>query len=209
MANHVTTRVDISGFTEDARQKMVEAFERVRSSENSWGRGWFADVFVDGEELTFDMVEKYDWAVENIGAKWSYIEDMEYSEDSDVISFSIVSAWSYPEAGVIRFCEEFVAPYSENFIAQVIYEDEMPNFIGASVINVDGVYDNEEWDWDYIENAVIERAPELAEMKDEDGDFTDEGRDILWEHQWEVIRELQDDFIQGAIEGINYVDDEE
>jgi len=56
MANNVHFSVTIHQINDEARAKLKELFSRVRTDNNYQ---WFGDVFVDGEELTYEESEKY------------------------------------------------------------------------------------------------------------------------------------------------------
>jgi len=96
MANHVHYSVNFHQINEQARAKLQELFSRVRTDGNYQ---WFSDIFVDGDELTYEQTEQYSWTLENIGPKWCYFED--YSAAEGDVYFNGEAAWSPPEEGLV------------------------------------------------------------------------------------------------------------
>lgn len=201
MANHVNTHVNFEKISDEGKSFLINLYKtRVRTGEGS--QSWFPDLFVDGEELTYEMSEQYDYTVSNIGSKWSYIEEF----DEDFCSMNIVSAWSCPDDGLIKLVE-MVAQVDPDVVAYVSYEDECPNFVGAQVMTRFGIEENQEWDNEELREIAMEQIEGLAEHWDpEEEEFSDDGQDMLWEHQWEIINELQEQFLQ--TEGQFYLDGE-
>lgn len=190
MANYVNSNLTFDTITEEGLNFIRKLYaERVRKGEGD--RQWFPDMFVDGETLNYEETEQYAWTIENIGPKWSYIEDFDASD----ASFNIVSAWSAPIEGVEKLME-MLEEVDPNAIATMTYEDEMPNFVGAATFTCDGVNDSCDWDYDEIVNQAMEENPDLrAEWDSEEEEFSDEGHEILYEVMWDIISEFQSDWI--------------
>ena len=76
-------------------------------------------------ETSEDKVNTYDWYIENVGAKWMYIEDI------SCYGFSTTSAWSPP----LGFCDAIFSKLqslnSPDLLMWCRYDDEMPNFVGV------------------------------------------------------------------------------
>jgi len=201
MANHVATYVRFEKLNDAGLERLNNLMsERVRGEED--GEGWFPDLFVDGTDVTYDMVEEYGWTTENVGAKWCHIENY----DPDDGSFSLNSAWATPETGLEKLME-MVGEVDPDLVAYISYTDEMPNFIGANVMTKDGVEEYEEWSYDELRDIMLERVEGLKDEYDaETEEFTEEGNDMFWEYQYEIIEELQDSFLNE--EGPFYVNGE-
>lgn len=176
MANHVNTHVRFEKINEAGLAKLQEFYSRIRTDEKSYE--WFSDIWGLDREIT----DKYDWNLENVGPKWCYFEDR--GEDY----FSTVSAWSYPEQGLIWLIKE-IAQVDPDVLAYVTYEDEMPNFFGCWFINKDGLYDGCEWDDEEITEALKEAVPELAELNEETD--SDQYWELWNENIWDMIADKQ------------------
>ena len=129
MANHVETYVRFEKLNDAGLERLNNLVsERVRGEED--GEGWFPDLFVDGTDVTYDMVEEYGWTTDNVGRKWLYIE----SYDADDGSFTLNSAWATPEAGIEKLME-MVGEADPDLVAYISYMDEMPNFVGSRLFS--------------------------------------------------------------------------
>ena len=201
MANHVSTYVRFEKLNDAGLERLNNLVsERVRGEED--GEGWFPDLFVDGTDVTYDMVEEYSWTTDNVGAKWCHIENYDTFDGS----FSLNSAWATPEAGLEKLME-MLGEVDPDLVAYVSYIDEMPNFVGANVMTKDGVEEYEEWTYDELRDIMLERVEGLKEEYDsETEEFTEEGNDMFWEHQYEIVEELQNTFLDE--EGPFYVNGE-
>lgn len=190
MANHVSSHLNFERISDEGKEfvrKLVKDRLRTEGDHN-----WFPDLFVDGTELTYEQSEQYAWTIENIGAKWSFIEEF----DEDFLSFNIQSAWSPPIEGVVKLLE-MISEVDPDVVAFLTYEDEMPNFIGVASFTCEGLNDQCEWDWDELRDIMMAEIDGLASHWDEEEeDFDDEGRDLMWEHQWEIFNDLQEEWRQ-------------
>ena len=118
MANHVNTHVRFEKINEAGLAKLQELYSRIRVEGSNYE--WFSDMWgLDKEET-----DKYDWNLQHIGPKWCHFEDR--GEDY----FTTVSAWTYPDAGLVWLFEQ-IEQVDPDFIASVFYQDEMPNFFGV------------------------------------------------------------------------------
>ena len=197
MANHVNTNVEFRNLNEAGKAKLAELISRVRPTEEGRHYQWFGDMWVDGKEgsPSYEETDQYAWTTENIGPKWCYFEDI--GDDY----FNTTSAWSYPEDGLVWMFEQISAVNPE-VVAVVTYEDEMPNFFGLMIWAESSYYDSAEWDSDEIQNLMEERVPEIAEMKDEDEDLTEEGWDLWNENIWELASDTQFEYINDTLENL-------
>lgn len=158
MANHVSSYIEFYNEDEALEPKLYEyidsiietqkkiAEEAQKDSEYRMGifsegvdsvMKWFG-IEVPGE----DDIDR-DWFINNVGAKWCHLEDI---GDSYI---STTSAWSVPYEFVENLCKALSVKFPGTF-AVVSYDDECYNFIGASLVNEDGVDEVEELDADEV-----------------------------------------------------------
>ena len=121
MANHVSTRVTFVKISEAGMAKLKEFYSRLKILEDSTAQ--FSDIFGD----TSEEVDTYDWQIEHVGPKWSSIE--EWDEES----FTVLSAWDWPDKGVMWLCNQ-LGKVDPGLVVSVEYVDEMPNFLGWAII---------------------------------------------------------------------------
>lgn len=189
MANNVYTHVNVQNPSDAVRAKMLEVFSKVRDNQNY---KWFSDCWVDGKEgsPSYEEADKYEWTIHNIGSKWCYIEE------SDDESVHLVSAWSYPQAGVEWLYRQLEA-VDPKVILFVSYEDEMPNFYGAEIYYKDGLWDSIEYDDEDLREDMFEEYPELKEHWDEDEeDGNDEFYEIWNDNVYEFMSNKQYEFFK-------------
>ena len=199
MANHVHYSITIHQINDAAREKLKEMFSRVRTDGDY---RWFADIFVDGEELTYEQAEKYDYTINNIGPKWCYFED--YDVDDTEPYFNGEGAWSPPTDGLVKLLE-ILEEYDPNIITTMTYEDEMPNFVGSDVYWGSDCYDGVEEDWDEIVERVIHESDTLTpeSYNSEESEWVDdEAQDTFQEEMWEVINDYVWEFALEQVEHI-------
>ena len=199
MANHVHYSVTFHQINEDAKAKLLELYSRVRTDGNY---RWFSDIFVDGEELTYEESEKYSWTTEHIGPKWCYFED--FDEDG----FNGEAAWSAPSEGLVKLLE-ILEEYDPNIITSMTYEDEMPNFVGADVYWGSEMYDGIEDEWEEIIEYVISQSETLTEESydSDEGEWVDEeSEDTFRDEMWECINDRMWEFVT---ENVEYVKEQQ
>jgi len=186
MANHVNTHVYFNKISDAGKAKLQELYSRLRTDKDY---EWFSDIFGLDPEVT----DKYDWNLENVGPKWCYFEDR--SEDS----FNTISAWSFPENGLLWLFNE-IAQVDPEFIASAYYEDEMPNFFGIYIYNKDGMVDGCEWEGDEITEMMHEAVPSLRELDQE------EQSEVYWgiwsDHIWDLAYDKQHEVQQSIMESL-------
>ena len=192
MANHVNTHVRFEKLNDAGKAKLQELYSRVRTgSDKAVIYEWFSDIFGLDPEIT----DKYDWNLENIGPKWCYFEDR--GEDY----FNTVSAWSFPQAG-LEWLFEQIASVDPDFIASIMYEDEMPNFFGVYVYNKDGMIDGCEWGEEgEIEEMMHEMVPSLRELDQEEQ--SEVYFDIWSDNIWELVHDKQDQVYNDIMSTLN------
>ena len=133
MANNLKSWVTIKA-NEDTLKFITPLIERARKTNknDSYGIIAFAsafykniDSYIEGEGI------KSKWSYNNIGSKWTYLEDI--IGDGE---FSIMSA-NYPPKEFLIHLYKLCAELDENVVIEVLYEDESYNPIGAMVIKKD------------------------------------------------------------------------
>ena len=186
MANHVNSYLQFRSVNEEGKkviQNIVERFDKHKNNHECP----LAYTFVDNlDDIDMEFMH------ENVGAKWAYAQDW------DTDGFSMVSAWSIPEAFVLHVVEK-VGDVDPNSIAILTYEDEMPNFIGVDIYIGGDTFDGEELSDDEVREELLSRYTELAELWDEDEeDWTDDG-EAYFDHLWDFIDTWQNEFIDHAL----------
>jgi ABC-type glycerol-3-phosphate transport system substrate-binding protein len=131
-------------------------------------------------------------------------------ELDEEISFRTESAWSPPEAGVAKILEE-IEKVDPNVIGTMVYDDEMPNFVGWSLFHGSELEDGGEWDDEEIREEIFYAHPHLKEhwdesndewQCDEDGDMTQEAYDAEDEYRdvmYEICNDMQDKGLDEAM----------
>lgn len=194
MANHVSNHIEFSKINDEALAFLKDLYEkRVRKESN-----WFPDFFVDGETLTYEESEQYSWTCENIGPKWSYIEEFDIDGRGGM---NVISAWSCPDDGISKLVD-MLGQLDPEIVVSVRYEDEGPNFVGAAIYTANGLEEYAEWEYKEIAERVMDEVEGLREnYNEEDEDFIDdESREIMWDNQWEIINDMQNEFFEEELD---------
>jgi len=175
MANYVTTFIFISGNSDlitslDKKLSSVELqdnpFEQMSTEQT-------ARLFYENQ-----YENTYEWMLQNIGAKWCYINEWDVINDTEM-QITMTSAWSFPESLVERMhsvCSEM----DEECEFSITYEDESLDPIGAMYISKNG---------SHIEESSYEWPQE------EDYETQDEYLDAL-DSMWEEIGDIKDDLLE-------------
>lgn len=189
MPNYCHSNVRFERLNDAAKEKFRMLASRVKT-EN------FSEMMQDG---TIDEDEMFTrmWQHEHVGPKWTSIEDI----DVDMFSISMNSAWSSPDDGVNWLVSE-LAQVDPNLITIYTYQEEQPDFAGFYVYLGEELYDGYEDDYDDIKYLLENKVEGLSEMKDDDGDYTEEGWELFHDNVYEVIDEYGYGFIETIIEQI-------
>ncbi len=188
MANNVNTYVTFNRISEEGQKKLEELYKRLEgwNEEHTYSFN-FHSIF--GLPESDGGPGSYNWNIDNIGAKWCYLES-----PSDG-GFSTESAWSVPWDGINYVMTE-IHKVDPTLFATVVYEDEMPNFVGWATWHDESWDEGREWDWDEMEKEMLDMHEDLREQYiEEDEDYTDEGRELLWEY----TRDFIDDVVWGTL----------
>jgi hypothetical protein len=163
MANNLTSWITVKA--NDNTLKYVDSLvtkaeEKIEN--DTHGITAFAKAFYKDVDCGSGGGVMYDWANDNIGPKWTYLEDVQGEGE-----FSLTSAWYPPKEFYIhlyKLCVEL----DENVEIEVLYEDESYDPVGAFVIKKDK--DGTPCIWgeeDYIDNPLDD-----MDWEDEDYDET-------------------------------------
>jgi len=218
MANHVTTNVHIQG-NPDMINWLKSKLDDVEITDNVFhemSSEQTAKLFYENE-----FQNTYEWMLENVGAKWCYINEWNKYDDTE-LHITITSAWSFPEPLINEMfyvCQDV----DDDCVFRITYEDESLDPIGAMYISKNGSHIEESsYAWpmleDYeteseYENAVDFMWEEIGDLKDdllatceeiaeEDEEDEDEGSDIYTEDDfadWDItlmdgLEDEEDDF---------------
>ena len=196
MANNVYTYISFEGISDKASDFLTSIEE---SDDETKKMCRIYDIPYEGES-TEDKVNTYDWYIENIGAKWMYMEDVsEYG-------LSITSAWSSPIAFCDALFKKLQSLDSPDILMWCRYDDEMPNFIG-----VYGRYKELDWDEcvedDYYKECVGDTP--YSTITNEDGEEEHEWSDTWYDNLDTFCNKEYEDFKSYISEWKEYEQDSE
>ena len=121
MANNVYSYISLEGLSDKASDFLLSIEEPANETETMCK---IYNIPYEGES-TDDVVNSYDWYIDNVGAKWLSFEDIsEYG-------LSATSAWSPPIAFYNALFEKLKSLDSPDLLMWCRYDDEMPNFVGV------------------------------------------------------------------------------
>ena len=179
MANYLKSVVEVHG-NEEVIKKLDELLEKANDGEITT----FAQTFYDNVEVGEGGGIMYAWALDNLGSKWTYMEDI--TGDG---SFILTSAWYPPVQFFIHLYKMLVETDPDVFI-EVQYEDEGYSPIGAIVIKKDK--DGTPCIW-AEEDDDMENPTEDMDWDDEGYDEAQmEFMDSIYERQQEMLQECHD-----------------
>ena len=185
MANHVSSYIRFHNLNDEAEAKLEELYQRLKGIDEE---GVFE--YNAGEILgsTDEDQDTYSWYIDKIGAKWCYIED------PDPDGFRTNSAWSVPW-GLFEYVMGELEEVQPHVFASVSYEDEMPNFVGWATYHHGSFDEGREWEWEEIEDWIMDNRSDIAELFDrEEREWKegkeDEGRDLIWDAQYEFMEDV-------------------
>jgi len=173
MANNVTFRANFEQINKAAAAKLQELYSRFQDNDCNFG-----DMFVDGEEgsPTYEETNSRSWYIDNIGTKWCYLEE----HDEEGIYGT--SAWDAPEAGLSWLAEQ-LGELDPDFLMNVSFEDEGPNFVGWMVFNGGDLWDVGVEEDENVRDIVSRYSPD-TNLDDEE-----EYYEALWDSVYEWQRD--------------------
>jgi len=191
MANHVYFNVTVDGNSE-CLKGFSSAMELTSVERKHWNseETYITRELLDIDKLKFMPEGTYDkegyledswnYYVNNVGAKWCNVEDVE--EDY----FSGYSAWSAPLEFVQYLHEYLYDHHDKNHSIKMTYEDEFRNFIGVAHYR-DGSYDIDELESGDLMEELRKVFGDVVDDEDfwdgeyEQGDPSEEMDNIVWE----------------------------
>ena len=116
MANHVTSFFEL---------------ENVPLSAGALVSNILTDTnLLDSERICKLLEIDEDDFIEEVGAKWCMIDDVQYDAESACLTINTTSAWHWPEDFAHSLVDIVYTPYDAIPHAFVRYMDEGPNFVG-------------------------------------------------------------------------------
>ena len=174
MANNLTSMIEVHG-NEDVVKKLDEILEGVEYGHIAS----FAKGFYDNVETSEDGGVMNTWSIDNLGSKWTYLEDIQGDG-----AFSIESAW-YPPLDFFKHLYRMLVEIDPEVFIEVMYEDEGYDPIGAVVIKKDK--DGTPCIWQE-EDDEMEDPTEDMDWDDEEYEQTQmDFMDSLYERQRELV----------------------
>lgn len=178
MANHVSSTVTVHG-NEEAVKHIDSLMEKANDGEITT----LAQTFYDNVELGENGGVMNTWSGDNMGPKWTYLEDI--MGDGE---YRLVSAW-YPPTKFVIHLYKMVTEIDPDGYVEVIYEDEGYDPIGAIVVKKDK--DGTPCIW--VEEDEMEDPTVDKDWDDEDYDDVQmEFMESLYDRQLEMVRESHD-----------------
>lgn len=188
MANHVTSQLLFRVISDEGKQRFSELLEVAKSRDPSSPELHLGFFFTE----TLDEID-INYMCERVGAKWAFCQDY------DDISMTFYSAWSPIDEFVAWIVGE-VAMVDESVVATYTYEDEMPNFIGASVYTAEGLEDSYYCDSEELVEEMRDKDEDLQQLWDPEEEwFTEEGEELYRDSIWDYSHDLQMEFFDGAL----------
>jgi hypothetical protein len=174
MANNLKSMIEVHG-NEDVVKKLDEILEGVEYGHIAS----FAKGFYDNVEMSEDGGVMNTWSIDNLGSKWTYLEDIQGDG-----AFSIESAW-YPPLDFFKHLYRMLVEIDPEVFIEVMYEDEGYDPIGAVVIKKDK--DGTPCIWQE-EDDEMEDPTEDMDWDDEEYEQTQmDFMDSLYERQRELV----------------------
>jgi hypothetical protein len=127
MANHVSVWIEVMGTTvaQDEFEKIVSIFDTEVSNVEYGDTQLLSKLMFDGSPLVVNDPRLG-------GAKWAFIEEADGSR------IQLTCGWD-PAFGIAEVIFKLVSKCDPDALIEFLYEDEAPNFVGASIIgNVEG-----------------------------------------------------------------------
>ena len=167
MANHVSFNISATEEVDFVDAFKMHTYTR-KYQDHSWEVTESLELekqdFMQEAEPKFDdeghLSDSWEWYVNNVGAKWCCIEDV---EENYVYGYS---AWS-PPIEMLGYLAKHMKAH-----LQMTYEDEFRNFIGVAWADDDGSTSFEEIDGEelldkFLEQTGMEELPEDFDWSDE------------------------------------------
>ena len=178
MANYLNSTIEVH-----ANEEAINHIDSLMEKANDGEITTFAQTFYDNVELGENGGVMNTWSSDNLGPKWTYLEDI--LGDGE---YRLVSAWYPPIKFYIHLYKMVTEIDPEGYI-EVIYEDEGYDPIGAIVVKKDK--DGTPCIW--VEEDEMEDPTVDKDWDDEDYDDVQmEFMESLYDRQQEMLRESHD-----------------
>ena len=178
MANYLNSIIEVH-----ANEEAIKYIDGLLDDTKTGDITSFAQAFYDNVEVAESGGVMNNWSYDNLGSKWTYLEDIR-----DNGSFTLTSAWYPPAKFFIHLYKMLVEIDSDVFI-EVVYEDEGYDPIGVIVIKKDG--DGTPCIW--VEEDEMEDPTIDMDWEDEEYDEVQmEFMDSIYERQQEMLKECHD-----------------
>ena len=179
MANYLNSTIEVH-----ANEEAINHIDSLMEKANDGEITTFAQTFYDNVELGENGGVMNTWSSDNLGPKWTYLEDI--LGDGE---YRLVSAWYPPIKFYIHLYKMVTEIDPEGYI-EVIYEDEGYDPIGAVVIKKDK--DGTPCIWQEEDNEMEDPTVD-KDWDDEDYDDVQmEFMESLYDRQQEMLRESHD-----------------
>ena len=179
MANYLNSTIEVQ-----ANEEAINHIDSLMEKANDGEITTFAQTFYDNVELSENGGVMNTWSSDNLGPKWTYLEDI--LGDGE---YRLVSAWYPPIKFYIHLYKMVTEIDPEGYI-EVIYEDEGYDPIGAVVIKKDK--DGTPCIWQEEDNEMEDPTVD-KDWDDEDYDDVQmEFMESLYDRQQEMLRESHD-----------------
>jgi len=178
MANNLKSVVQVY-----ANEETIKYLDGLLDTANDGEIGTLAKTFYEDVEVSENGGVMNVWSLDNMGSKWTYMEDI-----IDDGNFTLISAWYPPKQFFIHLYNMLVEKDPDVFI-EVMYEDEGFDPIGAIVIKKDK--DGTPCIW--VEEDEMEDPTVDMDWEDEDYDETQMNfYEELSERQEEMLQSCHD-----------------
>ena len=174
MANYLNSTIEVQ-----ANEEAINHIDSLMEKANDGEITTFAQTFYDNVELGENGGVMNTWSSDNLGPKWTYLEDI--LGDGE---YRLVSAWYPPIKFYIHLYKMVTEIDPEGYI-EVIYEDEGYDPIGAVVIKKDK--DGTPCIWQEEDNEMEDPTVD-KDWDDEDYDDVQmEFMESLYDRQQEML----------------------
>ena len=174
MANHVFTNINIKFETAKDSTKFLEWIAYLPENDMPYLQKMETCNNCMLDSLYEDKQDSYDYFIENIGAKWISIDDIDHNDNEVDINWT--SAWSFADKLFIKLSNHVIEQFPEALL-HVTYEDEGFGFVGAAYMSKLG-YDLDEYD------------PEIDHDSDEFFDQITDKKQELLKYCMQTVNEL-------------------
>ena len=188
MANNVNNYLRVESISPEGQKVWDSFLERIEALPD---RGHLTGLFYEADADGYWIVPEGVYAGEAVGAKWAFADDV--GDDY----MNIESAWS-PVIALAEHIAQEIGKVDPDVRLVLTYEDEMPNFVGVTTFDHEGMNTDNDLDWDEIQELVLNEHEDIAERWDWDEsdwreDQEEEGEEMMRDVIWETTSDWQCD----------------